>query len=66
MIGQSELLLILLVVLILFGASAIPRLARALGKAKSEFEKGLREGREDRLRGPGRVSAKRRPAKRRR
>jgi sec-independent protein translocase protein TatA len=46
MIGPNEWLLIILVVLVLFGASAIPRFARSLGKAKSEFEKGLKEGKE--------------------
>jgi sec-independent protein translocase protein TatA len=47
MIGPNEWLLIILVVLVLFGASAIPKLARSLGKAKSEFEKGLKEGKEE-------------------
>ena len=46
MIGPNEWLLIILVVLVLFGASAIPKFARSLGKAKSEFEKGLKEGKE--------------------
>jgi sec-independent protein translocase protein TatA len=46
MIGPNEWLLIILAVLVLFGASAIPRFARSLGKAKSEFEKGLKEGKE--------------------
>jgi sec-independent protein translocase protein TatA len=46
MIGPNEWLLIILVVLVLFGASAIPKFARSLGKAKSEFEKGLKEGKD--------------------
>lgn len=46
MIGPNEWLLIILAVLVLFGASAIPKFARSLGKAKSEFEKGLKEGKE--------------------
>ena len=46
MIGPNEGILIILVVLVLFGASAIPKFARSLGKAKSEFEKGLKEGAE--------------------
>jgi len=46
MIGQGELLVIIAVIVLLFGASAIPKLARAIGKAKSEFEKGVKEGQE--------------------
>jgi len=46
MIGPNEWILIVLVVLVLFGASAIPKFARSLGKAKSEFEKGLKDGKE--------------------
>ncbi len=43
-IGPGEWLLILLVIIILFGANKIPELARALGKAKKEFKRGLEEG----------------------
>jgi len=46
MIGTTEILLIVVVILIIFGASAIPKFARSLGTAKSEFEKGLKEGAE--------------------
>lgn len=46
MLGSGELIAVIVVILILFGASAIPRFARSLGKAKSEFEKGLKEGQE--------------------
>jgi sec-independent protein translocase protein TatA len=41
-VGPPELLIILIVVLVLFGGAKIPELARSLGKAKSEFEKGAR------------------------
>ena len=43
-LGFNELLIILLIFLVLFGASKIPQLARGLGKGISEFKKGLREG----------------------
>lgn len=43
MLGTSELLVIALVVLILFGAAALPKFAKSLGKAKKEFQKGLNE-----------------------
>ncbi|MCL2093854.1 MAG: twin-arginine translocase TatA/TatE family subunit [Treponema sp.] len=38
-IGVQELLLILFIVLILFGAKKVPELARGLGKALNEFKK---------------------------
>ncbi|NLK83379.1 MAG: twin-arginine translocase TatA/TatE family subunit [Lentisphaerae bacterium] len=46
MLSGMELAAVIVVILVLFGASAIPRFARSLGKAKSEFEKGLKEGQE--------------------
>ena len=49
-LGPTEIILILLVVLLLFGARRIPELARALGKASYEFKKAkeniAREGEE--------------------
>jgi sec-independent protein translocase protein TatA len=42
-IGAQEILLILLIILLLFGARKIPEIARGLGKSMSEFKKGLRE-----------------------
>ena len=41
--GYWELLLILLVVLLLFGAKKLPELARSLGKASKEFKAGADE-----------------------
>ena len=38
-IGFQEIIVILLVVLLLFGAKRIPELARALGRASHEFKK---------------------------
>jgi sec-independent protein translocase protein TatA len=45
MTGAWEIIVIAAVVLILFGAAAIPRFAKSLGQAKAEFEKGVKEGR---------------------
>lgn len=42
-IGAQEILLILLIILLLFGARKIPEIARGLGKSMSEFKKGLKE-----------------------
>lgn len=39
----SEIILIALVVLLLFGATAIPKLARSLGRAQGEFNKAKKE-----------------------
>jgi sec-independent protein translocase protein TatA len=43
-VGVPELLIVLLIVLLVFGGAKLPKLARALGQAKSEFEKGVEEG----------------------
>lgn len=42
-LGYQELLLILLIVLVLFGASRLPELARSLGSSVKEFKKGVSE-----------------------
>jgi sec-independent protein translocase protein TatA len=44
MIGTHELIIVAFVVLVLFGATAIPKFARSLGQAKKEFEKGVKDG----------------------
>lgn len=42
-IGGTELILILVVVLVLFGAKKIPELAKGLGSGIKEFKKATRE-----------------------
>lgn len=42
--GHWEIVVIAIVVALLFGTKKIPEIARSLGKAKSEFRKGLTEG----------------------
>ncbi len=42
-LGPQEILLIFLIIVLLFGASKLPELARSLGKAKGEFKKGMEE-----------------------
>ena len=44
MLGSTEIIVIAGIVILLFGASAIPKFARSLGKAKKEFKEGLAEG----------------------
>jgi sec-independent protein translocase protein TatA len=42
-LGGPELLIVLVVVLLLFGAKKVPDLARSLGQAKREFEQAGRQ-----------------------
>lgn len=42
-LGYQELLLILVIVLVLFGAQRLPDLARSLGSSVKEFKKGINE-----------------------
>ncbi len=42
-IGWTEILVIVIVVLLLFGAKKIPELARSLGKSLNEFKKGMKD-----------------------
>jgi sec-independent protein translocase protein TatA len=42
--GGPELIIILVVVLVLFGGSQLPKLAKNLGKAQKEFKEGMGEG----------------------
>jgi sec-independent protein translocase protein TatA len=46
-LGATEIILILLVILIFFGARKIPELAQGLGKGLREFRKAAREIQED-------------------
>ena len=43
-VGPGELIILGIVLLLLFGGAKIPQLAKNLGLAKSEFEKGMRDG----------------------
>jgi sec-independent protein translocase protein TatA len=40
-LGAQELLVILLIVLVLFGGSKLPDLAKSLGRSMKEFKKGI-------------------------
>ena len=78
--GPDLLIVAIVLVVLLFGGAAIPKLARNLGSAKNQFEKGLEEGKAkpatttsarhrhagpiDRGEGAGRLTPRPRPAAR--
>jgi sec-independent protein translocase protein TatA len=45
--GVDGVIILVVVVLVLFGSTQIPKLARSLGSAQKEFKKGLDEGSSD-------------------
>ena len=49
--GGQELIIILVIVLVLFGATRLPALARSIGQSAKEFRKGLGEGSESEVEG---------------
>ena len=46
-LGMPELIVILIILVLLFGATKIPQIARALGTSVKEFKGGMREGDEE-------------------
>ncbi|MFH1726734.1 MAG: twin-arginine translocase TatA/TatE family subunit [Elusimicrobiota bacterium] len=46
-LGYGELLIILAVVILLFGAKQVPEIARAFGRAINSFKAGMKEPPED-------------------
>jgi sec-independent protein translocase protein TatA len=46
-LGYQELLIILAIVVVLFGASRLPQLAKALGQSKRAFKEGQDEAEEE-------------------
>ena len=42
-VGATELIIVLTIILLFFGAKRIPELARSLGRGKREFHKGASE-----------------------
>ena len=43
-LGGPELLIVLAIILLLFGSTKLPKLARSLGQASKEFKTGVKEG----------------------
>jgi sec-independent protein translocase protein TatA len=46
-IEGPDLLIVLLIILVLFGGAKVPQLARSLGQAKREFERGVSDAASD-------------------
>jgi sec-independent protein translocase protein TatA len=61
-IGMPELLIILVILLLLFGASKLPRLARSIGEAKKEFDEAVAEGKRKSDQKPTQEAASAEPA----
>lgn len=43
-LGATELIIVLIILLVLFGGAKLPKLARSLGQAQKEFKSGVTEG----------------------
>lgn len=43
-LGPTELIVIVLIIFLLFGATRLPQLAKALGQSKKAFREGIEEG----------------------
>lgn len=53
-VGMTELLIILLILVVIFGASKLPQLGRGLGEGIRNFKRGVKDTDPDRLEeGPG-------------
>ena len=46
-LGTTEIILIVAVLFLLFGASRLPQLAKSLGQSRKAFKEGLREAEEE-------------------
>ncbi|WP_420639667.1 twin-arginine translocase TatA/TatE family subunit [Candidatus Poriferisocius sp.] len=42
-LGATELIIVLIILLVLFGGAKLPKLARSLGQAQKEFKQGVTE-----------------------
>ena len=43
-LGATELIIVLVIVLVVFGGAKLPKLARSIGQAQKEFQSGVSEG----------------------
>jgi sec-independent protein translocase protein TatA len=59
--GTTEIILIVAVLFLLFGASRLPQLARSLGQSRKAFREGMREAEEEERAEREKLSAKAAP-----
>ena len=57
-VGAPELLIILVIILLIFGGTKLPKLARSLGQAQKEFKDGLSESNAESSKSDGSDSTK--------
>ena len=43
-LGGPEIIIVLVIIVLLFGSSQLPKLAKSIGQAQKEFKSGLAEG----------------------
>ena len=55
-IGGQELLIIALLIFLLFGATRLPQLAKALGQSKKAFREGIEEGEKEAKKEPEKLA----------
>lgn len=46
-LGAPELIIVLIIILLVFGSTKLPKLARSLGQAQKEFKQGMTEAERD-------------------
>jgi sec-independent protein translocase protein TatA len=46
-LGSGELLIILVIVLLVFGSTKLPKLARSLGQAQNEYKRGVQDSKDE-------------------
>ncbi|HEU4596767.1 MAG TPA: twin-arginine translocase TatA/TatE family subunit [Pyrinomonadaceae bacterium] len=46
-LGMQELIIVLIILLLLFGSTRLPQLAKGMGKSIREFKKGVSDGGDD-------------------
>ncbi|MER3395426.1 MAG: twin-arginine translocase TatA/TatE family subunit [Acidimicrobiia bacterium] len=61
-VGMPELLIILIILLLLFGANKLPQLARSIGLAKKEFDQAVAEGSKQSSQNPSTETSNTKPA----
>jgi sec-independent protein translocase protein TatA len=59
--GTTEILLIVAVLFLLFGASRLPQLAKSLGQSRKAFKEGMREAEEEESSNQQRLASKTAP-----